>query len=551
MYVVNTFPDYKKCIANIPNSILKYYGADTVGDTLPELDCHLDRKYKNVIVMLLDGFGTSIMYSDLEWQSQFQKHLVSSIDSVFLSSTVPATTSVITGLLPCGHAWLGWDNYYKDVGSNVTVFLNTLQYSSEPAARYNVAQTLTPYKSIQERLIEAGVNAYTVSPFAKPNPDTFRKIMNRVKKLCNEPGRKYIYAYWPQPDDVLHEFGCEAEETKKCVRDLEKQIVKFASGMEDTLLIVTADHGHIDTQISRLYDYPEITDCLERLPSLEPRVVNFFVKKGRKKDFLREFKKIYGEHFKLLTKKEVLERELFGTGTEHAKFRDMLGDYLAIATDDMSIMFAEDTPWKAMHGGISYNEVKVPLIIYKEFFFLGTDAGKYVKEALKRLKDKYPWATMKRLDRHYSYAVEETDGRKEFVKYYTGDNGKIERYAKGWDGELFIREIINDHQTHIEYMNGVKEVFKAKPDRTVELSGWDLEIFEFRLHELGGYSAYVQAGNRSAGSSRTFFFKPEDMKGSFEEFLDRNAELFSGRYGPDKNYMRKLKGIKEFLGFKE
>ncbi len=551
MFIANAFPDYKKCIANIPNSILKYFGAETVGDTLPELDAHLDRKYRNVVVMLLDGFGTSIMYKDLEWRSPFQKHLICSIDSVFLSSTVPATTSVITGLMPCSHAWLGWDNYYKDTGNNVTVFLNTVQNSSEPAAEYDVARTITPYKSVQERLEEAGVKAYTVSPFVKPNPDSFRKIINRVRKLCKEPGHKYIYAYWPEPDDTLHGCGCEAEETKKCVRDLEKKIVRFVSEMEDTLLIVTADHGHIDTGISRLQDHPAITDCLERLPALEPRVMTFFVKKGMKKVFVREFKKVYGEHFELLTKKEVLERKLFGTGPEHERFRDMLGDYLAVATDDLSIMFTEEKPWKTMHGGISSNEMKVPLIIYKDFFFLGEDVDKYVKEAVKRLKATYPWATMKRLNKHYSYAIEETNGRKEFVKYYTWDNGKVQRTADGWDGELFIREIINDHQTGIEYMNDVKDVFDARPGHNVELSGWDLEKFEFRSHVLGSYSVYVQAGNRSAGASKTFYFKPADMKGTFEEFLDKNTELFSGRYGPGKDYLRSLKGLKEFLGFKE
>ena len=551
MFIANTLTDYKNCIANIPNSILKYFGVETVGDTLPDLDVHLDRKYKNVVVFVLDGFGRNIMMRDLEWRSPFQKHCISTVDSVFLSSTVPATTSFMTGLQPCEHAWLGWDNYYKDIGKNVTVFLNTEQYSTEPAADFDVAGTLTPFKSIQDRLIEKGVKAYTVSPFAEPNPDTFQKVLNRVKKLCAEPERKYIYAYWISPDDVLHEYGCEAEETVACVRNLEKKIVKFASEMQDTLLIVTADHGHIDTEISRLDDHPAIKDCLERLPSLEPRVVNFFVKKGRKRDFVREFKKVYDGRFDLLTKKEVLDRRLFGTGKEHEKFRDMLGDYIAIATDDLSIMFAEEKPWKAMHGGLSENEVKVPLIVCKEFFYLGYDADKYVREALKRLKRRYPWATMKRLDKHYSYAIEDVKGKKEFVKYYTRDNGKTDRCADGWDGELFVQEIVKDHEGHLEFMNGVKEVFDVRPHNCAELTGWSLERFEFRTHVLGSYSAFVEAGNRSAGASKTFFFKPEDMNGTFEEFLDRNKELFSGRYGLDKEYMMEFKGLKEFLGFKK
>ena len=131
-------PDYKNCIANIPNSILKYFGGETAGDTLPALDEHLDRRYKNVVLFVADGMGSMIIRDSLESGSTFRSHVVKTIDSVFLSSTVPATTSLLTGLQPCEHAWLGWDNYYKDVDKNVTVFGNVIQNTTEPAAEYNI-----------------------------------------------------------------------------------------------------------------------------------------------------------------------------------------------------------------------------------------------------------------------------------------------------------------------------------------------------------------------------------------------------------------------------
>lgn len=548
MYGTGRFPDYGKCITGIPNSILKYYGAETVGGTLPELDKYLDREYKNVVVLLVDGMGSSIMYKTLEWKSTLQRHVITNCDSVFLSSTVPATTSVITGLQPCEHAWLGWDNYYKDIDKNVSVFLNRIQNTDEPAAEYNVPWTYTPYKSVVDRLNDIGVAAYVSSPFVEPNPDTLVKVLNRVDRLCRQPGRRFIYAYWVQPDDVLHEYGCGSEEAKKVTRDIEKKIRKFAEKMEDTLLIVTADHGMIDTKISDPDDHPEIMECLERYPSLEPRVANFFVKKGRKRDFVREFRKVYGEHFMLLTRKEVIERRLFGTKAEHPKFRDMLGDYLAIATDDMSLKIDKGETWKAMHGGISSEEVKVPVIVYRDRAFLGTDVNDYINEAIDRLKRIYPWATLEGMDKFYSYAVEDQDGRPEFVRYKHWDT-RVDRVTDDWDGELFVQAIVDDQRSHYEFMNDVKEVFDVRPDRGIEFAGWYLESFEFRSHVLGGYSAFVQAGNRSAGGSRTFFFPPEIMEGTFEEFLDKNDELLSGAYGLDKEYMMNFQGLKEFLGF--
>ena len=552
MYEKIYWPDYKNCIANLPNSILKYFGAETVGDTLEPLDKYLDKEYKNVVVLILDGMGSSVLGWSTGFDGQLYQHMVTSYDSVFPSSTVPATTSAMTGLQPCEHAWLGWDNYYKEIDKTVTVFLNTLQGTEEIAEEYHVARKLTPFKTVTERLNESGIKAYAISPFEKPNPDSFDKFMSLIKKHCDEPDRKYIYAYWPQPDDLLHEYGggCSTtEEVKAFVTEAESQILSLVREMKDTLLIVTADHGHTDVGISEIEEYPQITDCLLRTPSLEPRVMTFFVKKGRKREFVREFREVYGEKFMLLTKKEVLDRHLFGTGREHDKFRDMLGDYLAVATGDESVMFTKDEPWVSMHGGATEREIRIPLIIFKDFFFLGPDIDAYIDEAVRRLKEKYFWATKEMFMPQYSYKIEETDGRKEFVQYYLYDNGESLRKAEGWDGELFIQRMIYDNRSAVESANCVKEVFDVRPDYGVDCHGWCLERFEFRSHKLGGYSAFVQAGDRVAGGSREFFFTQEQMSGTFEDFLLSNGELLSGAFGLDREYMRNFKGLKEFLGF--
>ena len=49
------WPDYKNCIANLPNSILRKFGVTPAGDTLPLLDRYLEKDYRNIVVILLDG----------------------------------------------------------------------------------------------------------------------------------------------------------------------------------------------------------------------------------------------------------------------------------------------------------------------------------------------------------------------------------------------------------------------------------------------------------------------------------------------------------------
>ena len=67
-------PDYKNCIVNLPNSILKYFGCGTAGDTLPALDKYLDKKYKNIIVLVLDGMGSSVLCRGLDNSHLLRRH---------------------------------------------------------------------------------------------------------------------------------------------------------------------------------------------------------------------------------------------------------------------------------------------------------------------------------------------------------------------------------------------------------------------------------------------------------------------------------------------
>lgn len=358
------WPDYENCIANLPNSILKKWEIPTVGGTLSLADKYLQKDYKNVVVLILDGMGKSILEGVLDENGPFRSHLAGIYKSVFLSTTVAATTSAMSGLQPCEHSWLGWDCYYPQVDKNVTVFLNTVQGTEEPAADYSVAWTVTPYENVVTTINKAGGKAYGCAPFLKPYPKSIEEICSRIKDLCEESDQKYIYAYWNQPDGFLHSNGCSSNVVKEALENIETNVNKLADELEDTLIIVTADHGHIDTDYVLLQNYPQICDCLVRLPSLEPRVLNFFIKKDKKEIFEKEFRKEFGDKFLLMPMEEAIEKNLFGTGKHHENFRAMLGDYLAIATDNLTIYFTDER-WVTMHGSLTEDEMLIPLIVFE------------------------------------------------------------------------------------------------------------------------------------------------------------------------------------------
>lgn len=381
------YPDYKNCIAGIPNSILKSMGLEPGRGTLPLLDRHLEGKdYENIVVILLDGMGKNIMDANLSGRGFFQTHLAGTLSSTFPPTTVAATTSIQSGMEPCEHGWLGWDCYYPQIDKNVTVFLNKETGTDEQAESYNVALRCCGYESAVDRLARSGRQGYVATPFAEPFPDSFEKICDRIEQLCGQPGKKYIYSYWREPDHFMHEKGCFCAETKELLRKLEKQVkelcrrlekaeisqkegknsdISGADGGKKTLVIVTADHGHMDTKGVALTDYPKLCECLLRLPSIEPRALNFFIKPGMEEQFVNEFNRRFSDKFLLLTKEEVLERKLFGEGAEHENFQGMLGDYLAVATADLCIYGTREEAdfFIGAHAGLTAEEMMIPLIL--------------------------------------------------------------------------------------------------------------------------------------------------------------------------------------------
>ena len=358
-------PDYGNCIANLPNSVMRYFGVEPAGETLPLLDRHLKPGYRNIVVLLLDGLGVNILETHTKPDGFFRSHLAEVYRSTFPPTTVAATTSVLSGLMPCEHAWLGWDCYYPQIDKNVTVFRNLEQHTEKAAAPFDVAATFTPYESIIDRFEKAGKRAFVSSPFSDPFPQTLEAVLDRTASLCREQGETYVYTYWTEPDTVLHEKGCFSEEAGRMVRSLEDAAEKLSRELKDTLLIVTADHGHTNTKGALIQDYPSLADCLVRLPSIEPRALNLFVKEGKKDFFAAEFNRLFGDKFLLLTKEEVLEAKLFGTGKEHPLFREMLGDFLAIAVSDLSIFSDKDAikHFVGVHAGLTEDEMRIPLIL--------------------------------------------------------------------------------------------------------------------------------------------------------------------------------------------
>ncbi|MCM1022778.1 MAG: alkaline phosphatase family protein [Prevotella sp.] len=375
-----SYPDYTRCPVNIVSSIRKYYREPNVYPTLPKLDAHLSKFYKNVVLIVLSGMGTDMMERNLPASSFLRRNFIENLTSVFPSSTA-AATSFYTGVSPNEHGWLGKSLFFKEFCRTVDVFTNLDSYTKTPVASANAAEFVMPYETIYRDIADSIIG--DVQPFTVTNEktgisekgnihktaDTFERVCELLKMICMTNQNTFTYVYWNSPDDIAHRDGTAGEKTAAALKLISKQLEVLCKDLTDTVVIVTADHGMKDVSEEIKINYiPDIMECLVIPPFAESRAASCFVKNDRRTDFERAFHNHLGNDFILLSKNDIIAKGILGGGRPHPKIADFIGDYMICAIADKSVRYLTlntkpKPPRAADHGGLTEEEMTVPLII--------------------------------------------------------------------------------------------------------------------------------------------------------------------------------------------
>lgn len=377
-------PNYNHSILGTITSILKYYNVETKYKSSKKLDDLLNKKeYKNVIFLILDGLGEHIL-NKISPEGYFSKNKIDCVTSVYPSTTTAALTTYYSGRPPYETGWIAWSQYFKEYGRALDMLSHNESYMGEPLKKplIDVYKTVVNYESVFNKIEEAspGLKVYEIEPeYADRRAKRSLKANNidelimNINDLCMIPDKKFILAYSDNPDGLLHKFGTTSEEVKKFVKETEEKIEKMVQSFDDdTILIISADHGHKDIQKAyTLLDYPEIVECLIMPASLESRALTFWVKEEMKELFVERFNRLFKNEFWLMTKDEFLNKYHFlGYGDKHYKIDDFIGNYVALSVAGSIIrietLLAEGKPVKkSTHCGLTKDEMEVPVIVIK------------------------------------------------------------------------------------------------------------------------------------------------------------------------------------------
>jgi predicted AlkP superfamily pyrophosphatase or phosphodiesterase len=142
----------------------------------------------------------------------------------------------------------------------------------------------------------------------------------------------------------------------------------------DTTLIITADHGQIDTPRSKVIfanDHPKLYETLTLPLCGEPRVAYCYVHPSKSKQFENYVKDKLDYCCELYRSEDLIKRGMFGLYKPNDKLFDRVGDYILIMKDNYfikdSLLGESLNFFKGNHGGLSEDEMLVPLVLVNKY----------------------------------------------------------------------------------------------------------------------------------------------------------------------------------------
>ncbi len=355
-------PDFNDTLLNIDGEIRANYGYPFKYISKERV---ITKHYDKIALIILDGLGENILFNNLEEDSFLRRHYRKTIHAIYPSTTAAATTSIISGLTPLESGWVGWENYIKELNKNIILFNGMDFDTGEPLGVTGFDKL--PYKPFYH---DMNIKAQQIMPIFGTQYD-FNISLNKSIKLFNENKEMLQYLYCTNPDGIMHHTGAYSMECKDFLRKIDRDIEAYSKRLpKNTLVIISADHGHTNVNEIALYGFDRLNKMLKRRPCNEGRCLVFNVKEEYKDEFEALFNGVYGSIYNLYKTEDAIKMGFFGLRNDfiHERIADFLGNYVALATSSYFFKFIPDREgekivFKSHHAGITKNEMLIPLIL--------------------------------------------------------------------------------------------------------------------------------------------------------------------------------------------
>ena len=394
------------CFSNIPAAVHWLAGGTPAANPLAPILASADlgpSRANKVVLLLIDGLGWDHWLAYAVQRDPFRRindaGIVAPLTTIFPSTTAAALTTINSGLTPRQHGLPEWFVYFDEINRIAATLPFTAMGKKGPDQLLDEGvdpSLLFNGEPIYPRLESEGIKTFTFindnyarSTYSSivhrgsttvPVIDATDLMVNLRTAITETEGPAYFYVYWDAVDAIAH---AEGPHSPQFIAEIETFAAALQVGLvdpidrraaEDTILLVSADHGHIRVDPAEtiyLNQYEQLGGSFRRdangaaiLPWGSPRDVYLAIepdKVGAVRDFLTT--QLDGRA-RVMTSADALAANMFGRGDMHPKLRQRIGDLIVLPRDRHMVWYEHSAGQRltlnGMHGGLSEAEMIIP-----------------------------------------------------------------------------------------------------------------------------------------------------------------------------------------------
>ncbi len=395
------------CFSNIPQTIM--YLLTGQGTSALPLDVfgNLPTRYEKVILFFVDAFGWRFFERYAE-KHPFLKTIlntgvVSKMTSQFPSTTAAHATCIHTGLNVGQSGIYEWQ-YYEPLVDDIIMPLlfayarnskrDSLKQPALPPAAFYPTQTL--YQALKAQGVVPYIfqsQAYTPSTFSEvvfqgAQVVPFKELNDVLALLAevvvaHKAPPYYYYLYFDRIDALCHYYGPGTKPFEQGIETFFTAIdqlfyQKVHGKVQDTLLIITADHGQVEVNPKQtLYLNKHLTG-IERYMQTNARG-QLIVPAGSARDMFLHIQVEYIDEVCALLRKQLegkaevyrtadlIDQHFFGLQEPSQEFLSRVGNVVLLPYQRETTWWYEegkfDMHFLGHHGGLTREEMEIPLLI--------------------------------------------------------------------------------------------------------------------------------------------------------------------------------------------
>jgi len=394
------------CFSALPQTVEYLLTGD--GKSALPVDCFgdLPTKYDKVILLFIDGFGWRFFQQYAETHSFLKAVLsrgtVSKLTSQFPSTTAAHVTCMHTGLNVGQSGVYEWNYYEPLVDEIITpLFFAYAGEKRDSLKRHNMpAEAYFPNETFYQKLQKKGIashafqhESYTPSTFSDivykgAITYSFKRLSEALSNLveivkATTTRNAYYFLYFDKIDANCHIYGPQSYQLKDTIdyflRMMEELLYKNLHGRAGkTLLILTADHGHVEVDPQRTIYLNKLGINIEHylqrnkrgkllVPAGSARDMFLHVQEEHRAEVVSMLKKQLADIAEVYYTESLLKQGFFGSAQPSREFMARVGNVVILPYRHETVWWYEegkfDMHFKGHHGGLTPEEMEIPLLL--------------------------------------------------------------------------------------------------------------------------------------------------------------------------------------------